>query len=173
MKTLHLQKLELKTFTEQNILDYCLLNSLNLENITTINLKYNKLTDISGIKYLKNLKGLYLNVNNLTDISVIKNLTDLKYLDIGYNNITDISVIKNFKNLIDLDLGYNKIKDISAVQYLNKLQHLGIINLRLESDQIKYINSCKNLKYLYCEKGFKDMSVLKQINENIEIYELL
>jgi len=102
MNILNLKKLELKTFTEQDALDYCQLNNLIPDNIIII----------------------YLNINKLTDISVVK----------------------IFKNLQQLFLGNNKIKDISVLQNLNNLKYLNINFLRLESDQIKYINSCKNLK---------------------------
>ena len=52
----------------------------------------------------------------------------------------------NFKNLKTLDISY----------------------LELESDQIKYIKSIKNLNELCCDYGFKDMSVLDQL-KNTEI----
>ena len=151
MNKIHLPNLELKTFTEQDALDYCQLNNINPDNITMLNLFDNKLTDIdiSGIKLFKNLSALYLNNNKITDISALKNLTNLKILY----------------------LSNNKIQDISVIQYLKNLQILNIDNLELNSDQIKYINSIKKLENIWCFKGFKDMSVLKQINKKIKIYE--
>ena len=127
MNKIRLNNLELKTFIEQNALDYCFLNNINPNDITELNLGFNKLTDISGIKLFKNTEKLWLDYNKLTDISVLK--------------------------------------------YLNNLKELTILNLELESDQIQYIKSLKNLEILYCYNGFKDMSVLKQINKNIKIYE--
>jgi len=125
MKYLSLNNLKLKTFTEQNALDYCLLNNLNLNNITELILYDNELTDISGVKLFKNLRVLYIS--------------------------------------------YNPIKDISVIKYLNSLKFLGINSLELESDQIQYIKLLKNLKELYCTKGFKDMSVLNPLNNNIRL----
>ena len=129
-------------------MDYCLLNNINPNNITLINLKNNQLTDISGIKIFKNLEHLVLYKNNLNKISEIKIFKNLKYLYIGYNQIKDISVIKS----------------------LNNIKELNIEDLELESDQIEYIQSLKNLKLLFCKNGFKDMKVLNKLN-NIEIYE--
>ena len=143
---INLYKLKLKTFTEQDALDYCLLNNLNPDNIKELILGYNYLTDISNIKLFKNLE----------------------YLNIEYNKITDISVLRDLKNLEILYIDNNKIKNISVIKYLTELKYLGIINLKLESDQIQYIKSLKNLKRLFCYKGFKDISVLNQINKNIE-----
>ena len=145
MNEIYLTHLKLKTFTEQDVLDYCLLSNINSDDITELSLPYNKLTDISGIKLFKNLNTLYLNSNELTDISVLKDLNKLENLYINNNKLTDISVLKN----------------------LNKLENLDIENLELESNQIEYIKSLKNIKNLWYKNGFKDMSVLKQLNKNI------
>ena len=133
--------LDLKTFTEQDVLDYCQINNINPDNIIKLWLHDNKATDISGIKLFKNLQNLYLYFNQLTDISVIKNL----------------------KQLQDLNIGHNKITDISVIQYLKNLEILLIENLKLESDQIQYIKSLKNLKELWCRNGFKNKSVFKSV----------
>ena len=101
-----------------------------------------------GIRQFKNLKQLNISNNEITDISVLKNLNKLEYLDISCNEIKDISVLKN----------------------LNNLKILQIRRLLLESDQIQYINSLNNLKYLYCENGFKNMSILDKLNKNIKVY---
>ena len=97
-----------------------------------LNLFDNKLTDIdiSGIKLFKNLKRLYLNNNQIKNISVLKDLNKLEILNISNN----------------------KIKDISVIQYLKNLKSLYIKNLRLESDQVQYINSIKNLENIWCFK---------------------
>ena len=147
---LDLSELNLKTFTKQDALDYCQLNSINPDNITVLNLRDNELTDISGIKLFKNLK----------------------YLDIANNELTDISVLKVFKNLTDLYISFNKIKNISVIQYLKKLQILDIDNLELKSDQIEYIKLLKNLKHLYSENGFKNKTIIKKLfikNTNISV----
>ena len=150
MNEIDLSYLKIKTFTEQNVLDYCQINSINYNNIINLNLNSNKLTDISGIKLFKNLIQLNLESNKrLTDISVLKYLKELSYLYISDTEIKDISVIKN----------------------LNNLNILGIENLELESDQIQYIKFLKNLHRLWCRKGFKDMKVLNKIYKNIEIYD--
>ena len=71
MVYINLNNLKLKTFTEQDAEDYCLLNNLIPENIIELDLSVNELTDISGIKIFKNLKELLLYHNKITDISVI------------------------------------------------------------------------------------------------------
>ena len=149
MNEIYLNFSELKVFTEQDALDYCSINNINTDNIIELYLDNNDLIDISGIRLFKNLE----------------------HLDIGYNNIFNISVLKDLKNIKRLILFNNiNINNISSIQYLNNLEELDITNLRLESDQIKYINSLKKLKELYSSKGFKDMKILKQLNKNIKLY---
>ena len=148
MSYLGLNNLGLKTFTEQDTLDYCLLNNLNQDKIIQLSLSDNKLTDISGVKLFKNLKSLYLSNNKLIDIFDLKDLINLKVLSLGNNKIKDISIIKN----------------------LNNLEILYIQNLELESDQIQYIKSLKKLKTLFYIKGFKDRNILNQLNKNIELW---
>ena len=146
--SLVLNQLKLKTFTEQNALDYCLLNDINPNNIKKIYLSSNQLTDISGIRLFKNTE----------------------YLILGYNKIEDISVLKYLKYLQTLDIDSNQIKDISVIKYLADLETLHINRLELESDQIEYIKNLNNLKTLHCGNGFKDMFVLNQLNKNIKIH---
>ena len=149
MNRIDLSNLRLKTFTEQDVYDYCQINNINPNNIIELDLSVNELTDISGIKIFKNLKELWLYHNKITDISVIKDLNNIKILHLNNNGI----------------------KDISVIQYLNKLKELNINNLKLESDQIQYLN--KNFKkyVLFLRNGFKDKTAFKQLNKNIEIYE--
>ena len=118
---LHLNSLELKTFTEQDAVDYCFLNNTNSDNIIELNLNENKLTDISGIKLFKNLEILYLWNNYITDISVIKNLTNLEYLNISDLELESdqIQYINSLKKLNFL-MCYNGFKDKSVINKLNK-----------------------------------------------------
>jgi len=191
---IHLKNLDLKTFTKQDAIDYCILNNINIEDIISLDLSSNnRLTDISGIKIFENLQYLDLRINKLKDISILKDLNNLKFLNINYNNqikdisvlknltelkslsisdtrIKDISVLKYLNNLKLLNISSIKVKDISVVQYLNKLEILDIRDLKLESSQVQYINSIKNLKELWCINGFNDISVINQLNKNIELW---
>ena len=110
---------------------------------------------------------------NASDYCQINNINpdNITVLDLFNNELTDISGIKLFKNLKELYINYNKIKDISVIKNLTGLEYLNITNLKLESDQIKYIQYLNNLEELWCNKGFKDMSVINKLNKNIEIYD--
>ena len=82
MNKINLRNLELKTFTEQDVLDYCLLNNLIPENIKILDLSFNKLKKISGIKLFKNLEILIVGYNKITNLSFLNNLNKLIYIDI-------------------------------------------------------------------------------------------
>ena len=165
MVSINLSGLELKTFTEQNVLDYCFLNDINTDNIIELNLGNNELTDISGIKLFKNLQQLFLQNNKIKDISVIINLNNLEKLYLFENKIKNISFLKNLKNLKELSLENTEIKDISVLKYLNNLKFLSINDLKLDSDQIQYIKSLEKLETLISINGFKDMSILDELNK--------
>ena len=168
MKNIILKGLELKTFTKQDALDYCSINNINPLEVNLLKFVNNELTDISGIKLFKNLKKLQLYNNMLKDISVVSNLINLEYLDINQNMVKNLNNIKNLNKLKILCIGFNPLDDISVIQYLNNLETLDIRGLKLESNQIEYINSLKNLNLWY-KNGFKDMNILKQVNKNIRL----
>jgi len=112
MNAIILKYLNLKIFSEQDIIDYCLLNDINPDDIIYLDLSINELTDITGIKLFKNLEHLYLESNNISDISVLKNLKKLENLGLQNNGLTDISVLKYLKKLNALFLNNNNITDI-------------------------------------------------------------
>jgi len=147
MNKIDLGNLKLKVFTEQDVIDYCFLNNLNINKITELD----------------------LSVNQLTDISVLKHLKKLELLSIENNKITDISALKDLKNIRELNISNNQIKDISVIQNFKELETLDIESLKLESDQIQYIKNLKNLNELWSRSGFKDISVLNKLNKNINI----
>ena len=123
---------------------------------------------------LSNLKLKTFTEQDALDCCKINNINadDIIQLNLNNNKLTDISGIrlfKNLKNLKYLHLYNNQIKNISVIQNFKNLGVLEIVNLELDSDQIKYIQSLKNLKELYCYKGFKDMSIINKLNKNIEI----
>jgi len=120
---MNLCHLKLKTFTEQDVLDYCLLNNINPDKIIELWLSFNLLTDISGIKLFKNLKRLYMNNNKIKDISVIQYLKNLEILYIHNLKLKSdqIEYINSLKNLRNLWC-YNGFKDMSVLDQLKNTE---------------------------------------------------
>ena len=118
---INLSDLKLKTFTEQDALDYCQINNINPDNITELYFQNNELTDISGVKLFKNLEYLDIKNNEIKDISVIKYLNNLKELNIRNLRLESdqTQYINSLKNLYELYC-YSGFKDMSIVDKLNK-----------------------------------------------------
>ena len=126
MNIINLEKLQLKTFTEQDALDYCQINNINPDNITELYFQNNELTDISGVKLFKNLEYLDIKNNEIKDISVIKKLKNLQYLRISSlrlksDQIKHINNIKSLKTLYCIR-GFENMSDVNK---LNK--NLGVL----------------------------------------------
>jgi Leucine-rich repeat (LRR) protein len=136
-----------------------------LESLTSLNLSYTFIKDISFLKNLSSLRELYLenckikNItdladlkaleilnltgNNIQDISSLIHLAKLTHLYLKDNEITDISPITFLKELTDLNLSYNHIKDISPVALLRK-----ITGLDLQKNNIDTIEPLQDLTTL-------------------------
>ena len=56
------------------------LTKADLEKITALDLRGNKLTDVKGLEKLTHLKELHLDDNQLTDVKGLEKLTQLEYL---------------------------------------------------------------------------------------------
>ena len=146
MKKLELSNLKLKTFTEQDAIDYCQLNSINPDDIIELNLNDNELTDISGIKIFKNLKNLFCRSNYLTEIK--EDLNNIKNLNLENNSFKDYSFLKDLKKLEFLNIGNN---------YNSKERKL-----------VSILKTIKNLKKLRCANMF-----VNNITEEINYIEIL
>jgi Leucine-rich repeat (LRR) protein len=67
-----------------------------LINLRDLNLRYNKITDISPLVDLVNLRYLDLGNTQITDISSLFKLSNLKWLHLSKNNIDD-NTLKELK----------------------------------------------------------------------------
>ncbi|MEG4105266.1 leucine-rich repeat domain-containing protein, partial [Microcoleus sp. S13_C5] len=115
----------------------------SLTNLTTLNLDWNKISDISFLGSLTNLTTLNLMKNQISDISFLDSLTNLTELLLNYNQISDISSVGSLTNLTTLDLSRNKITEINALRSLTNLTKLD-----LRFNQITEINALRSLTNL-------------------------
>jgi internalin A len=116
-----------------------------LTKLERLNLKCQKVRDITLLTGLTRLKGLDLSWNQVTDISPLTNLTNLKVLDLSSNQITDISPVSNLTNLKGLWLSSNQISDVNPLAGLTKL-----VILALGGNQIGDISPLSVLTNLLC-----------------------
>ena len=102
---------------------------------------------------MENLEGLWIKWSGIKNIENLKKLKKLKHLHIGSSSqIESIEVLSEMKSLITLETEQlNKISDFSVIGNLTQLQGLGIDGSMWTSqkiEDIKFVSSLKNLKYL-------------------------
>jgi internalin A len=131
----------------------------------TLNMEAKKGFDINQIEVispeiqqLEKLTRLTLRENKIKDLSWLKNLTKLEILDLHTNNIEDINPIKNLKNLWFLDLKKNTIQNIDELGSLKKLQVLDVSDNLIETLPFSILRSSLEIKWLYDSKD-KDIYV--------------
>ncbi len=124
---LHITALDLRA---QRLSD--LSSLVHFENLTDLNLSGCQLSDVAieSISSLVNLRVLDLSYNNsVNDISMLAPLTKLETLYIGSTGgatLDDLSSLSGMKNLISLKLEQLEIEDISALSGLVNLTELSL-----------------------------------------------
>ena len=113
------------------------------QNLITLSLFHNDISDVSPLSKLIRLRWLYLGHNTISDVSPLSALTGLRSLDIGLTDISDISSLKDLKNLEFLNLHGTGISDIAPLTVLKKLR-----TLYLENNTISDIASLSALTEL-------------------------
>jgi Leucine-rich repeat (LRR) protein len=75
------------------------LTKADLEKITALDLRGNKLTDVKGLEKLTHLKELHLDDNQLTNVKGLEKLTNLTELFLQYNQLTDVKGLEKLTQL--------------------------------------------------------------------------
>ncbi len=128
------------------------------ENLTTIDISYNPIEDISALEDMPQLK--YISVNGLelvTDFSPLGKLSRLRVVyAVNNKNLTDISFAKELEMLDRLDITGCNVSDLSPLKDLNRLK-----NLYLDGENITDWTSVSHVQYvsdrpegLYVERDF-------------------
>ena len=121
----HAQNLYTLRLSDNNISDISPLAELkNVQSLRSLTLSHNNISDISPLAELTQVGYLHLDNNNISDISPLAELKKLDYLHLDNNNISDISPLAELKNLRQLLLYDNNISDISPLAKLKKLERL-------------------------------------------------
>lgn len=130
--------------SSQNI-NYPLLNDLMIElpALTSLDLSYNQIDDLTPLSSFTSLTYLDLNSNKIADLTPLSNLTSLTNLDLGYNQISDTTPLTSLTALTNLDLYRNPIIDVSPLVGLTQLT-----DLYLSPPPPDTILSCDSIKIL-------------------------
>ena len=165
---------ELKSlYLGKNILsDINILENFKLEKLEFLNLRSNKISDITVLSKInfKELKCLSFYENNILDIDILKevNFEKLEQLNLGKNKISNINILEKVKcpELKKLYLEDNIISDINV---LEKVQFKKLTVLSLGENKISDINilekvNFKELKELYLPSNkISDIKIFEKI----------
>ena len=94
-----------------------------------LNLSHNRLARFPNLEDVERLEYLNLSWNLLISVSGIKKLSNLKELHLAHNRITEIDSLSQCENLIVLDLSYNKLLYFQAIAALENINTLRVLNL--------------------------------------------
>jgi uncharacterized repeat protein (TIGR01451 family) len=143
----------------------------DLLNLTHLTANHYNIESLEGLQYAENLVSLDLNFNMISDLGPISELTSLNYLYLWGNNINDISPLENLTDLIDLDLDSNQIEDLSPLANLVNLDWL-YLNSNPASD-IEVLRGLTNLTYVNLEnmpidltEGSAALQTINYLREN-------
>jgi len=114
-----------------------------MPNLLVLKLGDNQISDLSQFPIMPNLLILWLEDNQISDISKFPILPNLQELGLEGNQISDISKFPIMPNLLVLKLGGNQISDLSKFPIMPNL-----LILWLEGNQISDDNEDDN-KYVH------------------------
>ncbi len=120
---------DLLTLTELRSINSGIVSLAGLEyadNLRELNLRFNRISDVSALSGLRNLRKLVLNNNQLEGISLLSGLKDLQFLDLHGNKISNISPLSGMVNLQKLILHDNRISDLGALSGMKNLNFLDL-----------------------------------------------
>ena len=115
----------------------------DMKALTSLEVIFQSITELTGLEYATNLKTLFLYNNTISDISPLQHLINLEMLALSNNTISDISPLQHLVNLEMLALSNNTISDISSLAKLVSLK-----KLYLYTNNISDVSSLAKLEHL-------------------------
>ena len=141
-----------------------------LTALSTLDLGWNSIRDISALAGLTSVTELFLHANSISDISALEDLTSLTQLSLNSNSISDISALAGLTSLTRLDLPYNSISDISVLEGLTSLRELYLNNNSISD--ISALEDLTSLRYLYLKgNSISEYGPLRRLKAAIDAIE--
>ena len=141
-----------------------------LDQLKTLFLNDNKLTDVTGLEKLDQLKTLYLHDNKLADVDGLEKLTELTHLYLGGNQLASVKGLENLTQLQELDLNSNQLTNVKGLENLTQLEDLSLGGSQLTKlpEGLEKLTQLKKLR-LYDNKlidvtGLEKLDQLELLN---------
>ncbi|KAL2511071.1 Leucine-rich repeat (LRR) family protein [Abeliophyllum distichum] len=120
-------------------------NTNDPNSITSLTLTHKALSDVSCLGEFRNLERLDLGFNNLTSLEGLKSCVNLKWLSVLQNKLQSFKGIECLSKLYVLNAGKNKLKSMDEVKSLASLRALILNDNEISSvcklDQMKELNT--------------------------------
>jgi internalin A len=104
----------------------CQIANSKLGKLTSLDLRYNQISDIKPLAALTNLTSLSLALNQISDVKPLVALTNLTVLSLALNQISDVKPLVALTNLTVLSLALNQISDVKELAALTNLTALDL-----------------------------------------------
>ena len=157
MPDIHRQKTALFSASEMSIHTLLLAQYApsELDHITSLDLSFRRVCDLTPLKDLKQLSSLTLTSTPVRDLTPLQDLKNLSYLDLSHTQVNDLNPLKNLSGLKSLNLGDTPVKDLTPLVNLKNLSELFLWSTRVRD--LTPLKSLTNLTYIDLSKN--------QINE--------
>ncbi|CAL5991078.1 ABC_transporter substrate-binding protein [Hexamita inflata] len=145
---------------------------LNLEELFICNNTYYDFQGLSALSALTKLRVLLMSKNNIKDIKFIQELINLESLNLNDNRIETIHYLKKMSKLSKILLYNNKITDITVFRILPSLKTVNLnMNRIVYITPLKYLTNITNLNfYGNCILNNKVLSNSKSFQFDTGIY---
>lgn len=110
---------------------------------------------LEGLQYAENLESLDLSENRISDLSPLSGLDKLTYLEVDRNNIRDLTPLADLTGLEHLNIYNNFLESIEPLRGLENLQFLDMHFANREGTVIDHspLSSLTSLNYLSVESN--------------------
>lgn len=132
---------------------------VKLNNLRSVSLAYQNISDLTALSDLEYLETLDLRHNPIDDISPLSQIPRLSTLILFNTNISDLTSLSSCPYLSLIDIGFTQVKTIAALDGLGSLQTIVIRKAPLRS--LEHIETHPLLEKIYLsETQIMDLSPL-------------
>ena len=124
------------------------------DKLTSLNLSGNAVSDLTPLMDIPGLQYLYLSGNSISDLRPLMGLTSIKYLDVSGNAISSTVPLGSNTSLLELNLANNSISNFSGIAKLKNLNSLNLSATGFSDQDIEIFSYLSKLVSLNVENNY-------------------